>query len=169
MADGPAYTSVKQHGPLSFTQEILLRPDICEAWDVNEDASVWTFHMRKGMKWSDGAPLTTADVNWYWDNVVNNEEVTLVTPSRWSTEQAGKRTLAQADANADLPRRGVYFFFEPGEERTTSGSGLRVVRAGTHALKPGSKGTLWNRLSTHRGTLRRLTPYGSRPHRHVNG
>jgi len=102
LADGPAYTSVKQHGPLSFTSEILLRPDICEAWEVNEDASVWTFHMRKGMKWSDGAPLTAADVNWYWDNVVNNEELTLVTPGRWSTEKEGQRTLAQLQTPDDF-------------------------------------------------------------------
>ena len=51
----------------------------------------------------------------------------------------------------DWPRRGVYFFFEPGELRTTSGAGLRVTRAGTHALKAGSRSTLWGRLGMHRG------------------
>ena len=58
----------------------------------------------------------------------------------------------------DWPKRGVYFFFEPGEVRTTSGEGLRVTRVGTHALKSGSSSTLWQRLRQHRGTLR-----GSRP------
>ncbi|NLF00831.1 MAG: hypothetical protein GX601_07620 [Anaerolineales bacterium] len=51
------------------------------------------------------------------------------------------------------PLRGVYFFFEPGEIRTTSGEGARVVRVGTHALKAGSGRTLWHRLSTHQGTM----------------
>ncbi|MDG4901409.1 MULTISPECIES: hypothetical protein [unclassified Mesorhizobium] len=49
------------------------------------------------------------------------------------------------------PRRGVYFFFEDGERRSDSGTGPRVVRVGTHALKPESKSKLWGRLSQHRG------------------
>jgi len=52
----------------------------------------------------------------------------------------------------ELPRRGVYFFFEPGENRG-SGAGLRVVRVGTHAVSKGSGTTLSTRLRTHRGTL----------------
>jgi hypothetical protein len=50
------------------------------------------------------------------------------------------------------PQRGVYFFFEEGEERRESGTGLRVVRVGTHALGVNSRTTLWNRLAQHRGT-----------------
>lgn len=64
-----------------------------------------------------------------------------------------KRTLAEAHGGMKWPDRGVYFFFEPGEQRTTSGNGLRVVRVGTHGLKAGSKSTLWKRLRQHRGTL----------------
>ena len=33
---------------------------------VNADASVWTFHLRRGVKWSDGAPLTAEDVDFTW-------------------------------------------------------------------------------------------------------
>lgn len=64
----------------------------------------------------------------------------------------GKRRLAECRGKMKWPRRGVYFFFEPGEKRST-GPGLRVVRVGTHALKEGSKATLWQRLRTHRGTV----------------
>jgi len=63
----------------------------------------------------------------------------------------GRRKLAQCDGRMHWPARGVYFFFEPGEIRTTSGDGLRVVRVGTHALKEGSKSTLWKRLRQHKG------------------
>ncbi|TJW52021.1 MAG: hypothetical protein E5X65_20720 [Mesorhizobium sp.] len=51
------------------------------------------------------------------------------------------------------PQRGVYFFFEPGEARSQSGQGPRVVRVGTHGLTAESKTTLRGRLSQHRGTL----------------
>ena len=64
----------------------------------------------------------------------------------------GYRTLATCDGRMGWPRRGVYFFFEDGEERSESGRGGRVVRIGTHALKPRSGTSLWNRLSQHRGT-----------------
>lgn len=63
----------------------------------------------------------------------------------------GKRLLSQCDGAMDWPKRGVYFFFEEGEVREHVG--LRVVRVGTHALKIGSKRTLWCRLSQHKGTM----------------
>ncbi len=59
--------------------------------------------------------------------------------------QGGYRYLADAGSGTGLPRRGVYFFWESDRSR--------VVRVGTHALKAGSKSTLWGRLSQHRGTL----------------
>ena len=63
----------------------------------------------------------------------------------------GSRLLADCTGRDDWPRRGVYFLMEPGEQRADSGSGLRVVRVGTHALKAGSSTSLWTRLSQHRG------------------
>jgi len=66
----------------------------------------------------------------------------------------GVRTLAEATGKMEWPRRGVYFFFEPGDLRATSGDGPRVVRVGTHALKAGAKTTLWQRLRQHRGSLK---------------
>lgn len=59
--------------------------------------------------------------------------------------------LRECHGRLKWPARGVYFFFEAGEERSTSGEGPRVVRIGTHALTAGSRTTLWKRLSQHRG------------------
>ena len=66
----------------------------------------------------------------------------------------GARTLSQCDGRMSWPQRGVYFFREPGEDRSNTGSGSRVVRVGTHALKSGSSTKLWTRLSQHRGQAR---------------
>ena len=68
----------------------------------------------------------------------------------------GKRRLSDADGRMIWPKRGVYFFFEPGEDRFGSGQGPRVVRVGTHALIAGSGSSLWGRLRQHRGTVKPL-------------
>lgn len=65
----------------------------------------------------------------------------------------GKRVLKDCRGNMSWPRRGVYFFFESNEFRTTAVEQKRVVRIGTHSVSEGSKSTLWNRLRTHRGGI----------------
>lgn len=70
------------------------------------------------------------------------------------SKMGGCRMLTQEFTQSKCPPRGVYFFFEPGETRSTSGVGPRVVRVGTHALKAGGRATMRNRLSTHRGSMR---------------
>lgn len=60
--------------------------------------------------------------------------------------------LSSYSGKSRLPERGVYFFREPGEFRTSAPNVRRVVRVGTHALTAGSKSTLWKRLKAHLGT-----------------
>ena len=66
----------------------------------------------------------------------------------------GPRRLVTCSGRMDWPSRGVYFFRETGEERSDSGSGPRIVRVGTHALKPDAGTRLWGRLSQHKGQVR---------------
>lgn len=33
-------------------------PGCAESWEVSDDGMTWTFHLRSGLKWSDGKPLT---------------------------------------------------------------------------------------------------------------
>lgn len=67
----------------------------------------------------------------------------------------GPKNLADCSGRMDWPKRGVYFFRETGESRSDTGTGPRIVRVGTHALKAGGSTTLWGRLSTHRGQMLR--------------
>ncbi len=69
------------------------------------------------------------------------------------TKLGGFRHLADAHGRMGWPKRGVYFFFEPGELREDARE-LRVVRVGTHAVSRNSRTTLWTRLSQHRGSLK---------------
>lgn len=51
-------------------------PNVAESWDVENDGAKYVFHLREGMKWSDGEPFTSADIIFFWDMVENNENVT---------------------------------------------------------------------------------------------
>lgn len=49
-------------------------PLVAESFEVNNDYTVFTFHLRKGMKWSDGTLLTTDDVEFAICDLVLNPE-----------------------------------------------------------------------------------------------
>jgi peptide/nickel transport system substrate-binding protein len=59
---------------VGYTPDWELLPDILESIDV-EDERVFTLHLREGHKWSDGHPFTTADFRYYWDDVLNDPEM----------------------------------------------------------------------------------------------
>ncbi len=62
---------------------------------------------------------------------------------------AGRDDLSNVTVAPAGPERGVYFFFDAREPRADAPT-PRVVRVGTHALRP-SPSTLWGRLSQHQG------------------
>ena len=39
-------------------------PELATSWEVSKDGLVWTFHLRKDVKWSDGKPVTAHDVEY---------------------------------------------------------------------------------------------------------
>ncbi len=45
-------------------------PSVAESWD-NKDFKVWTFHIRKDAKWSDGSPVTAQDFVYSWQRLAD--------------------------------------------------------------------------------------------------
>ncbi|MBL8880674.1 MAG: hypothetical protein JNG88_16295 [Phycisphaerales bacterium] len=84
-------------------------------------------------------PNRAQDVERFYDGI-----------ARLDAGMGGARLVSESKAALGWASRGIYLFFEPGENRSRKGS--RVVRVGTHGVSQGSKATLWNRLRTHRGT-----------------
>ncbi|WP_163267208.1 ABC transporter substrate-binding protein [Chelativorans alearense] len=37
-------------------------PNLAESWEINDDATEYTFKLREGLKWSDGQPMTSEDI-----------------------------------------------------------------------------------------------------------
>lgn len=50
-------------------------PNIAESWDVSDDATSYTFFLRKGLKWSDGEPFTAEDILFWWNEVETDPEI----------------------------------------------------------------------------------------------
>ncbi|MCX7795740.1 MAG: ABC transporter substrate-binding protein, partial [bacterium] len=51
-------------------------PNIAKKWDVSKDSKVFTFYLRKGIKWSDGQPFTADDILFVYEDVLMNKELT---------------------------------------------------------------------------------------------
>ncbi|MHA1046250.1 ABC transporter substrate-binding protein [Enterobacter hormaechei subsp. steigerwaltii] len=47
-----------------------IQPRLAEKWE-NKDNTVWTFHLRPGITWSDGTPITAEDIVWSWQRLVD--------------------------------------------------------------------------------------------------
>src|SRR5919108_3934820 len=57
---------------LSFSnQELELEPRIAESWEPNEDGTMWTFKIRQGVQFHNGATLTAEDVKTTFDKLIN--------------------------------------------------------------------------------------------------
>jgi oligopeptide transport system substrate-binding protein len=57
-------------GLVSVSPEGEIQPRLAEKWE-NKDNTVWTFHLRPGITWSDGTAITAQDVVWSWQRLVD--------------------------------------------------------------------------------------------------
>ena len=64
---------------VGYNLDLELEPDIFADFTV-EEGRIFTFRLREGHRWSDGAPFTTEDLRFYWEDVANNEELSPVGP-----------------------------------------------------------------------------------------
>lgn len=51
-----------------------IEPALAASWDVSADGTVYTFHLREGVKWHDGTPFTSADVVFTYTQIITNPE-----------------------------------------------------------------------------------------------
>jgi peptide/nickel transport system substrate-binding protein len=47
------------------------QPGLATSWDTSPDGLTWTFHIRDGVKWSDGQPLTANDIAYTYNRILD--------------------------------------------------------------------------------------------------
>ncbi len=62
-----------------YGRDYRIVPDILEDVEV-EDGRIFTLRLRRGHRWSDGAPFTTEDFRYWWEDVANNPKLTPTGP-----------------------------------------------------------------------------------------
>jgi peptide/nickel transport system substrate-binding protein len=70
----------------------VTRPYLAERWEVSDDLKTWTFTLRKGIKWTNGDPLTS-------DHIIFNVE-------RWLDPAVGSSMLGLLDSMVTTPSDG---------------------------------------------------------------
>jgi peptide/nickel transport system substrate-binding protein len=50
------------NGLIKYDKDMNIVGDLAESWEISQNGLVITFHLRKGVKWHDGYPFTSADV-----------------------------------------------------------------------------------------------------------
>ncbi len=60
-----------------------VQPGLAEAWEWSDEGKTLTLHLRKGLKWSDGAPFGVDDILFWWENIETDTNVTKAPHAEW--------------------------------------------------------------------------------------
>jgi len=90
-------------------------PMVAKSWSWNKDFTQLTFKLRKGHKWSDGAPFTSADVKFWYDNIALDPKImekakdyVLVAGKRMTVDAIDETTVR---FNLPAPKPGLIAHF----------------------------------------------------------
>ncbi|MEM7177479.1 MAG: ABC transporter substrate-binding protein [Pseudomonadota bacterium] len=60
---------------VGYAPDYTLQPDLLRDVKVEQDGRKVTLYLRRGHRWSDGAPFTTEDLRYWWEDVALNEDL----------------------------------------------------------------------------------------------
>jgi peptide/nickel transport system substrate-binding protein len=111
---------------LSWRQAVLVRisddlqtivPNVARSWKWADDYKSVTFELRKGHKWSDGQPFGADDVVFFFEDIIENKELSPETTTEWGVNVHAKKIDDQhVELSFDDPFPGLLTYM------ATSGS-----------------------------------------------
>jgi len=110
------FLSVRHVNLVRYSDDLqTIVPNIAKSWTWNDDFTQLTFNLRAGHKWSDGAPFTSADVKFWYDNLMMDENIystpkdyVLVSGERMTVETPDETTVV---FNLPAPKPGLLAHF----------------------------------------------------------
>jgi hypothetical protein len=87
---------------VQFNPKLQFVADFASSWQHSPDGTIWTFHTQPNAKWSDGKPLTAADVAWTGNTILKFKKGAAASLARarpetratWTSRpRRGRRTL----------------------------------------------------------------------------
>ena len=71
--DGDTIDVVQQvfEGLVKWGEDNSVQPNLAEKWDISPDKTTYTFHLKKGVKFTNGREVKAADFKWCWERVCN--------------------------------------------------------------------------------------------------
>lgn len=88
-----------------------LTENVAESWSVNDAATEYSFTLRKGHKWSDGQPFTTADVQFWYDAYFTDAETSLGGNAWWMVDGEPAKLEVMDEQNFKVVFPGPNGFF----------------------------------------------------------
>ncbi len=86
-------------------------PAIAENWKWDPNATGLSVYLRKGVKWSDGAPLTADDITWTWNKVQMNKNYQPTVPSQFVVKGQPMQVTKVDDFTVHFQFAGPYPWF----------------------------------------------------------
>ncbi len=68
-------------------KDLAPSPSLATSWEASSDGLAWTFHLRSGVKWSDGQPFTADDVAFTFNDIMLKKEVAAQRASNFAPVQ----------------------------------------------------------------------------------
>ena len=92
-------TKVQDGSLIRYDLALAKHPDLIDSWEINEDATACTLHLREGVKWSDGTAFDSSAFTWWAEHVLNNATLTLAPPVNFSTGNPRANMTVEAPDN----------------------------------------------------------------------
>lgn len=54
-------------------ETLEVEPGVAETWEISEDGTLYTFHLRDNARWTNGDPVTAVDFHWSWNRILEPE------------------------------------------------------------------------------------------------
>ena len=79
LASDSASHNVTQYiynGLVKYDKDLNLVGDLAERWEISDDKKVFTFYLKKGVKWHDGVEFTADDVKFTYEFMISDDTPT---------------------------------------------------------------------------------------------